>query len=179
MRTASLPATSVPILILFSSLALPGCAKQEDTTKLDAAIAAEKGEIEKSEAERSKFGQGSPLELLASLRSAIHRQTLAMLEQKRASYFFYSRLNYQIDGRSYAPPVDVEQRKAAIDARLSEAQNALQSAENKARSTGGLVGALANLEVETSAVTIAQLQYQRDALHFAAIFSTDVRAFVS
>ena len=152
-----------PVLILTIVLCLSGCAKPEDATRLNAEIEATKKQINDSEIELKKYGEGAPLYALVALRCSIYRQTLSMLEQKRASYLFYFRSSYQVNGRIYEGPQDLTERLPRLEEDLKSAQANLDAARKKAKEAGGLMAVIAVLDAETKALTVAQLDYQVSA----------------
>jgi hypothetical protein len=146
--------------LLLISVIFAGCANKEDTSRLDAQIELTKKQISESESELKKYGEGAPLQALVALRLSLYKQTLAMLEQKRASYLFYFKTSYQVNGNTYRPPQDLAERLPKIEENLKNARSELDTAKKKAAEARGLIAALAFLDAETKALTVAQLEYQ-------------------
>lgn len=151
------------LLSFLLSFMLFGCAKQEDTTRLNAEIGEIKKNISFCETDLKKFGEGSPLYFLVAMRCSTYKQTLAMLEQKRASHLFYFKTDYQVNGNIYQPPMDLTERLPRLEGELKKAQVDLELAKNKANEVGGLMAIMAVLEAETKALNVAQLEYQLSA----------------
>lgn len=154
---------AVVCCLLLISLLIGACAKQEDTTRLNAEIEATKKQISESDAELKKYNEGSPLHSLVALRASVYRQTLAMLEQKRVSYLFYIKSSYHVDGIAYQVPQDATEKLPKLEEDLKSAQSDLELARKKARDAGGLMAVMVILEAETKALTVAQLEYQLSA----------------
>lgn len=152
-----------PVFILTFVLCLTGCVKSEDTTRLNAEIELTRKQISECVSELKKYSEGAPLYALVALRCSIYRQTLSMLEQKRASYLFYFRTNYQVNGKIYEEPRDLAERLPKLEENLKTAQADLDTARKKAREAGGLMAVMAVLDAETKALTVAQLDYQVSA----------------
>ena len=73
---------SIATLVLFM---LAGCAGPKFMSQLDEEAAAVKERIAQAQEERKSYGKGSVVHDLVTLRIAIHEQTLAILEQRRAA----------------------------------------------------------------------------------------------
>ena len=151
------------LLSFLVSFMLFGCAKQEDTTRLNAEIGEIKKNISFCETDLKKFGEGSPLYLLVAMRCSTYKQTLAMLEQKRASHLFYFKTDYRVNGNIYQPPHDLAERLTRVEGELRAARDDLEIARKKADNVGGLMAIMAILQAETKALTVTQLEYQLSA----------------
>ncbi len=152
--------SSLIICLLFISVFLVACVKQEDTSRLDAQIEATKKQIAESENELKKYKEGAPLYSLVTLRASSYKQSLAMLEQKRASYLFYFKTSYQVNGSAYQPPLDLAEKLSKLKENLKNAKSDWEMAKKKAAGAGGLMAVVAVLEAETKGLTVAQLEYQ-------------------
>lgn len=144
-------------------LALVACSDPETARRLAAEIALVEAKIAEARVDRAQYGEGSILHALVSLRLHMYEQTRAMLEQKKTAAWYFPRFTYTVDGRVYEPPADLSVRIADLDARLQAAISDTELAETKAAGTGGLLGALAAMEVETKRLLISQLEYQKIA----------------
>lgn len=144
--------------ILVVALALFGCADSESTVLLDAQRKAVDGEIASAKTELAKYGEGSPLHLLITLRLSVHEQTKAMLDQKMLAGRWYPKFSYTVDGKEYVPPGDVAARIEQLDTMLREAKADYEA--NALSAGGGLLGLLKIMQAEIRGVQIAQLQYQ-------------------
>jgi hypothetical protein len=147
-----------------SSGGFVACASSDDAKRLDQEISRVEDEIQDASLEQARYSQGSLVHALAALRLGALKQSLAMLEQKRASRLFYVSLSYSVDGRSVVPPDDAAERARTIEMRLAETREKLREAEARASSSDG--DSAKRVEMEMNAVAIAQLEYQRDALRF-------------
>jgi len=74
------------------ALLVAGCADPEAARRLDADIESVNARISQAQEERKAYGKGSVVHDLISLRIAIHQQTLAMLEQRRAAEKWHTTL---------------------------------------------------------------------------------------
>jgi hypothetical protein len=83
-----------------------------------------------------------------------------MLEQKRDAAWFYPRLYYTVEGKTYSPPADVEQRIKNLDAELESARDQWKRAQGKAEGSSGLIGALALIEAQGKGLVVAQIEYE-------------------
>jgi cob(I)alamin adenosyltransferase len=129
------------------------------TSELDADIASIRAEITTTDADMARYSGGLML-LQIQLRYAILQNTLAMLEQKRASFLRGITLTYQDQVQRIATPNDdstaaSDLAKARSDARAAEREAALYS--------GGLIQTMALVREATAKVTEAAIE-QRIAL---------------
>lgn len=150
-----------PLVVL--ALALAACSDPETARRLESDIATVDARIAEARADMVQYGEASVLHALVALRLNMHEQTRAMLEQKKAAAWYFPRFTYTVDGRIYEPPEDLSARLADLDARLQGAISEAELASVKAAGTGGLLGALAAMEVETKRLLVSQLEYQRTA----------------
>ena len=104
------------------ALMVAGCADPEAARRLEADIESINERISQAQEERKAYGKGSVVHDLISLRIAIHQQTLAMLEQRRAAGRWRTTLTYTVDGKSYTAPSDSVARVAGLQAGLKNAR---------------------------------------------------------
>jgi hypothetical protein len=129
------------------------------TTDLDADIASTKTEIAASDAEAARYSGGMIL-LQTQLRTAMLKNTLAMLEQKRESFLRGITLIYQEPTLRIANPAD----DAAALSDLSKARDDAKAAQQEAAMySGGLIQTMALVRGATAKVTEAAIE-QRIAL---------------
>ena len=139
---------------------IAGCADPEAALRLEADIESVNARIGQAQEERKAYGKVSVVHELISLRIAIHQQTLAMLEQRRAAERWRMTLTYTVDGKSYAAPADAVARIAALQARLKNAREGRESDLQLMRGSADSVRPLYVMSVATKTVLIAQLEYQ-------------------
>jgi hypothetical protein len=142
------------------ALMVAGCADPEAVRRLDADIESVNARISQAQEERKAYGKGSVVHDLISLRIAIHQQTLAMLEQRRAAEQWRTTLTYTVDGKSYSAPVDSMARMAALQARLKNAREGRESDLQLMRGSADSVRPLYVTSVATKTVLMSQLEYQ-------------------
>ena len=142
------------------ALMVAGCADPEAARRLDADIESVNARISQAQEERKAYGKGSVVHDLISLRIAIHQQTLAMLEQRRAAEQWRTTLSYTVDGKSYSAPVDSMARMAALQARLKNAREGRESDLQLMRGSADSVRPLYVMSVATKTILISQLEYQ-------------------
>lgn len=145
---------------LVLALVVAGCADPEAARRLDADIEAVNERISQAQVERKAYGKGSVVHDLISLRIAIHQQTLAMLEQRRAAEKWHTALSYTVDGKPYTPPVDSIARMAALQARLKNAREGRESDLQLMRGSADSVRSLYVTSIATKTILISQLEYQ-------------------
>lgn len=137
-----------------------GCTNPEEVKKLEQEIEKVNQNISDSITENSKYGEGSALHALITLRLSIYMQTLAMLEQKKAAAWYFPRFSYLVDGKQYYPPDDLGSKISTLENELKTAQKEAELARGKASLAGGVIGLLAVMDAETKALTVSQLSYQ-------------------
>jgi hypothetical protein len=142
------------------ALMVAGCADPEAARRLDADIESVNARISQAQEERKAYGKGSVVHDLISLRIAIHQQTLAMLEQRRAAEQWRTTLSYTVDGKSYSAPVDSMARMATLQARLKNAREGRESDLQLMRGSADSVRPLYVMSVATKTVLMSQLEYQ-------------------
>src|SRR5258708_17850687 len=120
--------------------------------------------VDEGKKERIKYGEGSVLNLLVSMRVASDEHTLAMLEQKSAALRWYPRFTYTVDGQTWKPPADTEVQLRVLESELTKAQSEARAERARAAGMGGLIGMIAQMNAELKAVPVAQLEYQMMAL---------------
>jgi hypothetical protein len=150
--------------LVLVTLLVAGCADPEAARRFDADIESVNERISQAQEERKSYGKGSVVHDLISLRIAIHQQTLAMLEQRRAAGKWRTALTYTVDGKSYAAPADSVARVAALQARVKNAREGRESDLQLMRGSADSVRPLYVMSVATKTVTISQLEYQLAAL---------------
>lgn len=148
------------VFALFFAFLMAGCAGSDAIESLNTEIKVIESKIADAQRDLSKYGDGSPLHALVSLRLSTNEQTLAMLKQKWAALRWYPRFTYTVDGRPYAAPENVELKIVELQASLIEAQKKADDAALKAATTGGLLGVLAQVNSEITRLPVAQLEYQ-------------------
>ena len=142
------------------ALLVAGCADPEAARRLDADIESVNARISQAQEERKAYGKGSVVHDLISLRIAIHQQTLAMLEQRRAAEKWHTTLAYTVDGKSYAAPADFIARVAALQSRLKNAREGRESDLQLMRGSADSVRSLYVMSIATKTILISQLEYQ-------------------
>jgi hypothetical protein len=142
------------------ALMVAGCADPEAARRLDADIESVNARISQAQEERKAYGKGSVVHDLISLRIAIHQQTLAMLEQRRAAEQWRTTLTFTVDGKSYVAPADSLARMAALQARLKNAREGRESDLQLMRGSADSVRPLYVMSVATKTVLMSQLEYQ-------------------
>jgi hypothetical protein len=149
------------IAIVGLALALFGCANSESTALLETQRKEVDAEIASAKSALLKYGEGSPLHLLITLRLSVYEQTKAMLDQKIAAVRWYPKFTYTVDGKEYVPPGDVAARIEQLEIMFRTAK---ADYEATARSAGGgLLGILKTMQAEITGLQVAQLQYQLTA----------------
>lgn len=142
------------------ALMVAGCADPEAARRLDADIESVNARISQAQEERKSYGKGSVVHDLISLRIAIHQQTLAMLEQRRAAGQWRTTLTFTVDGKSYAAPADSVARMAVLQAGLKNAREGRESDLQLMRGSADSVRPLYVMSVATKTIQISQLEYQ-------------------
>jgi hypothetical protein len=129
---------------------------QVSTLEIDRDRTALAAEISTTLAGSEKYGPGL-LKSLIEVRLAITRNTLAMLDQKRASFIRRIALNYRIDSQPVREASDQELNIILEDLSQAEKKAAASKLE-AARYTGGLVQAMALMNAETDEMSVSQLR---------------------
>jgi hypothetical protein len=137
-----------------------GCAPREVTTELQVQIKEVREQISNTKADRDRYGDGSVLHSLISLRLAMQEQTLAMLEQKKAAMRWFPWFSYTVDGKPYQPPADAADKVKTLESQIEKAQAELTEQRARVTVAGGLIGVLAALTAELKAFELAQLEYE-------------------
>ncbi len=151
-------------LIIMISLVLVGCNDPETVKKLEQEIEKVNQNISETTKEISKYGEGSALYGLVNLRLSVYKQTLSMLEQKKAAAWYFPSFSYSVEGKLYSPPEDLASKLSTLESELLAAKKEAEVAQAKAASSGGLIGALVSMEAETKELIVSQLNYQLIAL---------------
>jgi hypothetical protein len=148
---------------LLLAFIVAGCADPEAARRLDADIESVNERISQAQEERKAYGKGSVVHDLISIRIAIHQQTRAMLEQRRAAEQWRTTLAYTVDGKPYSAPVDSIARVAALQARLKNAREGRESDLQLMRGSADSVRPLYVTSIATKTILISQLEYQLSA----------------
>jgi hypothetical protein len=112
--------------------------------------------ISEAEAETAKYSGGA-IKALIELRLAALKNTLTMLDQKRASWVRLIDLSYTIEGGRVREASDKELND--ILGELSEAERAVASSKREAAQyTGGLIHSMSLMKAATEEVTVASLR---------------------
>lgn len=149
--------------LLMLALVVVGCSDPESTRRLDTEIQSFTDRIAQAQEERKPFAKGSVPYDLISLRIAIHEQTLAMLEQRRAAAQWRTSISYTVDGKPYSAPADVVARVAAIQTQLKNARDGRESDLQLMRGSADSVRPQYVSSIATKTIQIAQLEYQLSA----------------
>lgn len=129
-------------------------------------IAAVRDEITRAEADDAKYS-GGLVKAIVGLRLATLRQTLAMLEQRRAASDLNIALRYTVDGKPFVPPSDAAGQLATVEKEIASTRLRIAAAENEvAKYSGGLVLSMALTTLATARQTEAMLDQRRIALTF-------------
>jgi hypothetical protein len=129
---------------------------QVSTLEIDRDRSALASEISATQAESEKYESGL-IKSLIEVRLATERNTLAMLDQKRASLIRRIALNYRVDGQTLHEASDQELNMILED--LSQAEKKATASKVEAeRYTGGLVQAIALMKAETDEMSVSQLR---------------------
>ena len=129
---------------------------QVSTLEIDRDRATVRAQITDAENEAAQYSGGA-LKTLIEVRAATLRNTLAMLDQKRASLIRIIALTYTIEGRAAQEASDKELNDILGD--LSESERTIASAKAEAaRYTGGLVQTMQLMKAATEEITLASLR---------------------
>jgi len=124
------------------------------TAELDADIASTKAEIAAAEAQAALYSGGLIL-IQMQLRAAILKNTLAMIEQKRESFFRGITLNYQ----EPTPRISAANDEAAAVSELEKARSDATAAQREATIySGGLLQSMALVREATARTTEAAVE---------------------
>ena len=148
---------SLPMLAL---ILLAGCAGPEPTSQLDLEAKSVKERIAQAQEERKSFGKGSVAHDLITLRIAIHEQTLAMLEQRRAAGKAQVTLSYTVDGKPYRAPADAAVDAKRLEDKLKEVRAGREYDLQQVKESGEPFKPLYTMSAATKAIQISQLEYQ-------------------
>jgi hypothetical protein len=126
------------------------------TFEIDQNRAALKTEIRATEIESEQYA-GGVIKVLLDLRMSILRNTLAMLDQKRASFIRRIALNYTIEGRQISQASDNDLKDILEE--LSQAERKVAaSRQEAAQYSGGLLQSMALLKAGTEELNVSQLR---------------------
>lgn len=145
---------------------LGGCMGPEATSQLNMEEQAVKDRISQAREERKSYGKGSVVYDLISLRLAIHEQTLAMLDQRRAAGSWRTRLSYTVNGKPWTAPGDVEAKISSVEAKLKSARAGRESDLQLVKGADEAVKPLYVMSAATKSILISQLEYQLAAHRF-------------
>lgn len=141
-------------------VAIAGCADPETARRIEAEIESVNERITQAQEEQKSYAKGSVVHDLISLRVAIHQQTLALLEQRRAAGRWGLTPSYAVDGKPYAAPADVVPRVAALQVQLKNAREGRESDLQLMRGSADSVRPQYVVSIATKTVLISQLEYQ-------------------
>lgn len=147
-------------LPLLALILAAGCTSQEAARQIDTEIQSVKSRISEAQEERKSYGEGSVVHDLATLRIAIHEQTLAMLEQRRVADKAKITLSYTVEGKPYFAPADLAAGTEALEKRLKDAHAGRESDLQLMKEAGEAVKSLYVMSAGTKSILIAQLEYQ-------------------
>jgi hypothetical protein len=142
------------------ALLTAGCTDPEAARRLEANIESMNERIKQAEEELKIYGKGSVVHDLIALRIAIHQQTLAMLQQRRAAEQWRTTLLYTVDGAPYVAPADLAARVATLQGRLKNTREGRESDLQLMMGSADSVRPLYITSIATKTVQIAQLEYQ-------------------
>ena len=145
---------------IFALVVIAGCGDPETARRLEAEIDSVNGRITQAQEEQKPYGKGSVVHDLMSIRVAIHQQTLAMLEQRRAAERWRLSLSYTVDGKPYAAPADIVPRVAALQVQLKNARESRESDLQLMRGSADSVRPQYVTTIATKTILISQLEYQ-------------------
>jgi hypothetical protein len=153
-------------VLLAISMAVTGCLAvvlavvlqepQVSTIEIDRDRSALASDISTTQAEGDKYASGL-IKSLIEVRLATERNTLAMLDQKRASLIRRIALSYHIDGQAIHEASDQELNLILDDLSQAEKKAAASKLEAE-RYTGGLLQSIALMKAETDNMSVSQLR---------------------
>jgi hypothetical protein len=147
---------------------LNGCAERiapEKMKMLKNDISAIQVEIGSAEAEEAKYEGGLILALI-KLRLETLRQTLAMLQKREKSWLFGISLKFNVDGKPYVPPTDVEHQIKNVEEELKALEGKISKQQAEALYSGGLIQAMSLATLATMRFSYAMLDHRRLALRY-------------
>jgi hypothetical protein len=147
------------VLLIFAN----GCSNPEEVKKLSSEIEKINSQITEAQKERDKYGEGSALHSMVSLRLTVLEQTRSMLEQKKVAAWYFPRFSYTVDSKSYTAPSNLDEIITKTENEIRKARDEWKISQGKAESAGGLFGAIAAMEAEMKGLRVAQLEYQLSA----------------
>ena len=152
-------------LIVISVVFSNGCTKPnpEEIKKLSTEIDKVNSQINETKIELKKYGEESALHAMVSLRLSVLEQTQAMLEQKKASSWYFPKATYTINGQNYSPPENINELIPTLENELVKSRDEWKKTQGKAESAGGLLGVIVLLESEVKGLRVAQIEYQLSA----------------
>jgi hypothetical protein len=126
------------------------------TLEIDKDRDAVKAQITEADAEAAKY-TGGAIKTFIDLRIAILRNTLAMLDQKRASYIRLVKLNYTVDGHAVSEASETALRDNMDELSQIE-RKAADSKKEASKYSGGLVQAMSLMKAATEEATASTLR---------------------
>jgi hypothetical protein len=156
MQRVLLAISTITAITLALILAVVLQDPQVSTIEIDRDRTALAAEIATTQDEREKYTSGL-LKSLIEVRLMITRNTLAMLDQKRASFIRRIGLSYRVDGQTVHEAS--EQELGIIIGDLSQAEKKADASKREAaRYAGGLAQAMALMKAETDEMSVSQLR---------------------
>lgn len=154
----------IVLSVIFSN----GCTKpnSEEIKRLSTEIEKVNSQINETKMEFKKYGEESALHSMVSLRLSVLEQTQAMLEQKKASSWYFPKTTYTINGQNYSPPKKTIELIPKLENELIKSRDEWKISQGKAESAGGLLGVMALIESEVKGLRVAQLEYQLSAYKY-------------
>ncbi len=146
------------ILLIF------GCGQPQSTTEIDKDIAEINKQIEKAEKELKLYG--GLVNVLISVRANILQNTKAMLEQKRIGIKRFININYNIEGKIYKQPDDIDNILKDIQNEIDKQNNKLEKANEEYNKLGGLVKNIKLVDIVTVQNSITMLEQKKILLKY-------------
>jgi len=151
--------------VILSVFLFNGCTKPnpDEVKKLSTEIEKVNLQIKEAKKDIEKYGEGSALHAMVSLRLSVFKQTQAMLEQKKVSSWYFPKSSYTINGQIFSPPEKANELIPKLENEIVKARDEWKISQGKAESAGGLLRAFALMETEVKSLRVAQLEYQLSA----------------
>ena len=121
--------------IVLSIILSNGCTKpnSEEVKRLSTEIEKVDSQINETKMELNKYAEESALHAMVSLRLSVLGQTQAMLEQKKASSWYFPKATYTINGQNYSPPEDINELIPKLENELVKSRDEWKISQGKAR----------------------------------------------
>lgn len=150
---------------------------QVSTLEIDRDRATISAQVTEAEAATAKYS-GGLIKTFLDLKISILHSTLAMLDQKRASYLRIIALNYTIDGKAISEASDnvlrdILEELQGVERKVAEAK------QEASKYTGGLLQTMALLKAATEDVSASSLRLKFYSAKYGIpiqIPSTDLKA---